>query len=571
VRSLCTISLIALIGLASYGNVYAQNPQAPSGLPWCTTQPGAGVPTTVTLPTIPDPAANTSSPGYSNYVYNSMTGIQSGNACTVNSQASFCGPVDNLGDQPNVPCSNTNNSACLQDPNNVILAINAARAKEFNSLTGQHLGNLILPGAPNFPDYYQYLTQDEKLVVLINLERQDRGLAPFPIQDQYPPAPYGNPALAWEAHNHAAVLAEFYQLAQLGLVHENSIDGQITTAGPTNRITSIPGFTQGTLTPSPVYEAEAATQNAENAVYGLLYQDGPSNWGHRHGLLGVYDTTGGDHCSTQIGAGFAASANEAVYLQNQFNQVQNPVTPYAPPPTFFYIVELVGQETSGWQLPSGQSYVSNTASSIYPNTVTPSPLAATVVYNPPSPGSPPPGVSPPGSPSNAAPPAGSLSVYIGWQGYPFGGFGDKISSVYVYPNPQWGEGYTTDPTPGPNVCPSGQACSSPLGAGALGSGGIQCNTPGGVGQLATGWGVYLCTVPVPPTTPLVVIARDAYDQFVCLQPSFSQTFPLIDQLPVGMLPTSSGGTVTSVGVSLPVAADSCGVVPVLPYAASSSQ
>jgi hypothetical protein len=160
-RSLCTILLIGLIGLASYGNAQGQNPSSRSGMPWCTTQPGAGVPTTVTLPTVPDPVRGTYD--------SSMTGIQSGTV----SGSTFTGPADTLGNQANVPCSNTNNSACLQDPSNVILAINAARAKEKNSITGKSLGNLILPGAPNsnvqFPDFYQNLTQDEKLVVLINL------------------------------------------------------------------------------------------------------------------------------------------------------------------------------------------------------------------------------------------------------------------------------------------------------------------------------------------------------------------------------------------------------------------
>jgi hypothetical protein len=359
-------------------------------------------------------------------------------------------------------------------------------------------------------------------------------------------------------------LAEFYQLAQLGnnldgnpLVHDNSIDGQISTAGPTNRITSIPGFTQGTLTPSSVYEAEADTQNAENAVYGWLYQDGYAEWGHRHGLLGVSDSAS-DHCATQIGAGFAASANEAVYMQKQFNQDNNNAA-YAPPPTFFYVVDFVGQETAGWQLLGG-----------LPEGIglTPSPLAATVVYNP-STGSPPPGSAPPPT-GNGEPPPGTLSVYIGIQPNPFAAPvpANYIASVYVYPAPQWGEAYP------PNVCPSGQTCSSALGAGVLGSGGIEC-TPEILGTLGTGWGVYQCSVPVPLATGYVVIARDAYDQFVCLQPPYSQTFPLTEQSPIGMLTTttnSSGrktSTVTPSGLSVTVPTDSCGVAPLLPYAYSS--
>jgi hypothetical protein len=576
-RSLYTIALIVPIGLASYGNAQGGNPASPSGLPWCNTQPGAGVAANVPLPTIMGQPTAGDFAGIQSATLCPPSGAPPGMTCTapINGVSYLPGGVDTLGDQSNVPCSITNNSACLMDPNVAIQFINIARAKE-------GLGNLILPGAPKtnvqFPDFYQYLTQDEKLVVLINLERQDRGLAPFPIPDQYPPAPYGHPGLTWEPHNHAAVLAEFYQLAQLGnnldgtaLVHDNSIDGQATTPGPTNRITSIPGFTQGTLTPSPAYEAETDTQTAENAVYSLLYQDGPSGWGHRHGLLGFNDSTS-DHCATQIGAGFAASGNEAVYIQNQFNQENNNAA-YAPPPTFFYVVDFVGQETPGWQLLEGIG-------------LTPSPLAATVVYNPPAPGSPPPGSAPPPTvpptpgiaplpTGNGEPPPGTLSVYIGIQPNPFAAPvpANSIASVYVYPAPQWGAAYP------PNVCPSGAATcpSAPgqfLGEGVLGSGGIEC-TPEMLGTLGTGWAVFQCSVDnVPSATPLVVIARDAYDQFVRLQPPYSQTFPLTEQSPIDMLTTttttSSSGvktttsTITPSGVSVTAATDSCGVAPLLP-------
>jgi hypothetical protein len=538
-RSRYTIALIVPISLASYGKVHAANPP---GI-WCT---GQTVGTSQVL-SIPDPSSN----------------------------------------YPNVQCSAASTGEpCLVDPAAVIAAINSARAKDtyyINNVAQPALGNLILPGAPGsnvqFPDFYQYLTQDEKIVVLINLERTARGLSPFPIQDQYPPAPYGHPALTWEAHNHAALLAEFYQLAQgnntatvegqtnTPLVHANSIDGTSNT-----RIESIPGFTQSApgvqgatgLTPSPAYEAEAATQNAENAVYGWLYQDGP-NWGHRHGLLGVPDSTS-DHCATQIGAGFAASANEAVAALNQFNNynlaTSSGFTPYTvPPPTFFYIVDFVGQETSGWQLPSLPSY-SNTASSTYLNTLTPSPLTATVVYNPAS-GSTPPGAPPPAN--------GNLSVYIGFQPYPFGSGPtntpgvNSIASVYVYPAPDW---VATCPTlPAAQDPPIGFACPSPQNSGTLGAGGTECDAPGNVGTLGTGWAVYQCSVPAPSATGYVVIVRDAYDQFACLQ---TLNAPLSQQLPIEVSSSSpgSGLNVTPSGMSVTVATDSCGMAPLLPYAPS---
>jgi hypothetical protein len=484
-RSLCTISLIVLMGLASYGNAQGQNPPGT----WCKPL---------------SPVANN--------------------------------PLGNpAGDQAVVGCSSSSPSGqCLVDPSAVITAINNARRNE-------GLPPLVLPANP--PNDYQYLTQDEKLVVLINLERQARGLSTFPIPDQFPPASYGHPALTWEAHNHAALLAEFYELNQGNnpvdgqpLVHSNSIDGTLGS-----RINAIPGFTQGTeaapITTSPQGEVEGDTQNAENQVYTWLYRDSTSTppWGHRDGLLGltpsgVTPPSSNDNCYSQIGAGFAASANQAVYAQTY--DVNPPST--VAPPDYFYIVDLVGQENAGWQLPPYNGF----------NTLTPSPLAATVVYNPPSPSSPPPGAPPPTT--------AMLSVYLGYQPYPFGAaYANDISTVYVYPDPEWVVG-----CPSPRV---GQFCPSPLNQGALGSTGILCDKPGVSGTLGTGWGVYLCSVPVTFTKGVVVIVRDAYDQFVCLQPPFAQADPLIDVLAI----PNSSGVPTSTMVT--VATDSCGVAPLQPF------
>lgn len=324
-RSLCTIALIVLIGLASYGNVHAQ---IPAGV-WCTGQTVAA--------------------GYS---VNANITINDPNYTGAN--------ADQYGDWPSVRCSSNEPSGqCLIDPNDVITYINNARNADTSISTANKM--LVLPN--NYPNEYQNLTQDEKVVVLINLERTARGLTAFPIPDPYPPAPYGHPALTWEAHNHAAVLAEFYELNQgmnttctgcsstnpQKLVHYNSIDGN-----PGYRVNTIPGFTQGTLTASPQGEVETDTQNAENAVYTWLYRDGANGWGHRHALLGVTPATGAtppnsnDNCYTQIGAGFAASPNQAVYAQ--ITQATPPST--VAPPEFFYVADLVGQETMGWQLPA---------------------------------------------------------------------------------------------------------------------------------------------------------------------------------------------------------------------------
>lgn len=96
--------------------------------------------------------------------------------------------------------------------------------------------------------------------------------------------------------------------------------------------------------------------------------------------------------------------------------------------------------------------------------------------------------------------------------------------------------------------------------GAVGTGGTKC-VGEQVGTLGTGWGVYQCFANVPstnPPTPFVVIVRDAYDQFVCLQPPFAQADPLTDMLPI----LNSSGSPTSTMVA--VATDSCGIAPLPP-------
>jgi hypothetical protein len=517
-RSLCTASLIALIGLASYGNAA----QIPTGI-WCTQQTTAAGYSSNANISIPDPPADAPEPQCS------PSSVLKAGECLLDPGFTPAGAYYN---------NNPYNGGVLT------LIQNARNA---DTSIPQANKQLVLPN--NFPNEYQNLTQDEKVVVLINLERTARGLSMFHISDQYPPAPYGHPALTWLAHNHAALLAEFYELNQGGsnlntdggkLVHSNSIDGN-----QGDRINALPGFTQGTLSnplyASPVGEVETDTQNAENAVYTWLYRDSANSppWGHRHALLGVGGPGSGGNCYTQIGAGFAASPNQAVYAQITQGSPPKDVAP----PEFFYVADLVGQEGS-WVLPSA-----------YPDTLTPSPLAATVVYNnslpstwgsssnPPTP-APPPGAPPPDP--------GSLSVYIGIQPYPFSSaYANSVNSVTVYGNPTWVD-----------VCTSGLlACPSPLNYGTLGSTGTEC-TPDMAGTLGTGWAIYTCTFDagsVPSTAGLVVIVRDAYDQFVCLQPPFPQAEPLNDTVPI---PNANGTVTTKVKR---VTTDSCGVAPLPPF------
>jgi hypothetical protein len=376
-RALCTISLIVLIGLAP-GAVVLGQPMGVS-LPWCTSDANFSG-------NIPDPTGAKSAPGGSNKpiatgtTYNGIT-----YSLPTTSPPPNCTGV---GDGTK-PCT------FVVAPVDAVNAINAARrdesvqlqAKNSNTLPLPYLTGMVadasgtpvsiptppnpLPNTPSqtLPDYYPQLTQDQKLVVLINLERTARGLSPFstPIINgttyavgptastsvlapynyglfsglgtwilinglnclPYSSAcinpyynPYGDLALSWDATNHALVLAEFYQFnnelnptsttdssSGVSLVHDNSVDDK---SG--NRIKSIPGFAPAAPSAG---EAETNGQNPETAVFTWLYADAPG-WGHRHGLLGIKDSTG-DHCVTQIGAGFAPSANEAAVAGTNFN------------------------------------------------------------------------------------------------------------------------------------------------------------------------------------------------------------------------------------------------------------
>jgi hypothetical protein len=465
------------------------------------------------------------------------------------------------------------------------------------------------------PDNYSTLTDNQKLVVLINLERQARGLSLFPTLTVYSNSQsgsgntlYGDVPLSWEAQNHALVLAEFYQFQQLSydgtsLVHENAIDGDGETNGTNNsmvtvlnRIEAIPGFstTMGSTTvgPQPNIEAETDVQNPEAAVFTLLYQDADSGWGHRHGLLGVNqvqavtnaagadmmlsfmsaptgitnavvtDSQGAippgttvisstdntvtvsknvtgvasgdtiiftppspgpdDHCTTLIGAGSAQSANEGTielqifnnevteynnYVSQYNNQQPPPETPLTPatpltvaPTTFFYVVDLVGQEEG---VPGAQPVLLIGPAETPTDYPTPAPLGPITVANQ----------------------AGVVSVSVTYPNPAFG-LTNSIPSVYVYPNPQWW------------VCPPAPAnCTSPMlldGQGPLGGPmGIPCAQTSMT--MGTSSSTYNCATSASSASALanksvVVIARDAFDQFVCQQPPATSLTPQLTDI-----------------------------------------
>jgi hypothetical protein len=642
-RSTFTILLIMLIGLAPWAVVLGQ-PMGGS-LPWCTSDPNFSG-------SIPDPLEAQSAPGGSSApvatgtTYNRIT-------YSLPQATPICTEV---GDGTK-PCT------YVVDPVTAINSINAARQNESVQLQSATPGTLPLPyltgmvanasgtavsiptppdPLPNtspqtLPDYYPQLTQDQKLVVLINLERTARGLSPFstPIINPtkyavgstastsvnapynyglfsafgtwilinslncesgssacYNPYynPYGDLALSWEANNHALVLAEFYQFNNIknpesgnSLTHDNSVEG---LAG--NRITAIPGFASS----API-EAETDGQNPETAVFTWLYNDA-TEWGHRHGLLGVGDS----NCLTQIGAGVAPSVNEAAVQGSSFNILnysQSPPSPptcrsgpaspvcgqvTVPPPQFFYIAEIAGPE-SGWQppvegnaIPISPAIMTNDVTAAGEKTLSFASLPPTVVPNETVtdvtdlaaiPSATTVGLtsadnntvttSQPvanqvgsgdtiifGFPSykalqiasdNSTCTSCNVMVTVTYPQAPFG-LTNRISSVTVYQNPYWGTAQygvatTNDLNPNPwdisitnneyppNVCPMGPTCPSPLGVidgGSLGSGGTECTPSSGEASTAN---PYVCVANVPANTSVVVIARDAFDEYACAQ------------------------------------------------------
>jgi hypothetical protein len=145
---------------------------------------------------------------------------------------------------------------------------------------------------------------DQKVIMLINAERLSRRLPRLNnAQDE------NDPLLAYITTNHSRVVAahpKFWSMPPntdgVAVPHENAIDG-----GFAGRIYSVLGK-KGITT---MGEIIAVDENPEGAVYGWMYVDADSDWGHRENIL---------DCEFQYaGAGIAADpATDAVFGHGSF-------------------------------------------------------------------------------------------------------------------------------------------------------------------------------------------------------------------------------------------------------------
>ena len=152
----------------------------------------------------------------------------------------------------------------------VIAGINQSRAAE-------GLPALVLPRN------YAQLPDEQKVIVLINLERTARRLSPF--NSGNPQLSGNDPVLGYAATNHSTLLQHTLALhpgftnPNGGSVwHDNSIEGTVR-----QRLGALPGFEGGVSAWSEII----ASGSPEGAVYGWMYQDSGSRWGHRHNILGI--------------------------------------------------------------------------------------------------------------------------------------------------------------------------------------------------------------------------------------------------------------------------------------------
>lgn len=168
-------------------------------------------------------------------------------------QADNCGTVANpAADRP--ARSSSNNTIIIED-------MNAARQAEG------------LPILPKPVSYYASLatSNPEALILeLFNEERAARGIATFSQNDL---------VLAQVARNHSRILAD-YNIFD----HNTAVDGTMS-----NRINSAPGVSGKW---SNISEIIAGASAASWHVYGWIYDDNGSSWGHREAIFGCYTHVG---------------------------------------------------------------------------------------------------------------------------------------------------------------------------------------------------------------------------------------------------------------------------------------
>src|ERR1700730_4939571 len=209
--------------------------------------------------------------------------------------------------QSTIPGDVANPPAAFDTGANVIANFNFARQQE-----GCTVSLNIDPTA------YDAATPQMQMLLLFNAERQDRGLPALQLDSTL---------ISQIAQNHSKELAQYNYFS-----HPSAINQPGGKNDSSSRITVNP--TENGHNTNCCAEIIAAGQTtAASAVYGWMYQDSSSNWGHRQNILGFnagIDANAGHY--TWVGIGIATGGKFGVYYTADFLE-DSAATPYTPPAT----------------------------------------------------------------------------------------------------------------------------------------------------------------------------------------------------------------------------------------------
>ncbi len=210
--------------------------------------------------------------------------------------------------------------ADINDPNvafdtgaNVITTFNTARQQE-----GCNVSLSIDPAA------YDAATPQAQTLMLLNAERQDRGLGALQLDSTL---------LSQISLNHSKEFAQYNYFD-----HPSPINQPGGKNDSISRVTVNPAV-QGHNTNCCAENIYAGASNAPgggspaDAVYNFMYKDSSSNWGHRQNILGYnagVDNSPGHY--TWVGIGIATGGSFGDYYTLDFLE-DSTATPYTPPTT----------------------------------------------------------------------------------------------------------------------------------------------------------------------------------------------------------------------------------------------
>ncbi len=157
------------------------------------------------------------------------------------------------------------------------------------------------------PAGFDGLSPQQQMLALFNTERADRGLGALQLDGTL---------LSQISLNHSREMAQY---------------AYFDHPSPINQPTGV--FARFTVNPAIAHASHGEGENisagqstAASAVYGFMYQDSQSAWGHRHNILGNFDW---------VGIGIAPGTPTSPftpYYTDDFLQ-DSPATPYTPPAT----------------------------------------------------------------------------------------------------------------------------------------------------------------------------------------------------------------------------------------------